>query len=138
MKTEFWLNMEKARIEAKKERKAVLSECGLTSNAFSRGIERKSDPGASTAYLLAQCVNRTIEELVDDKAGEQYLRKYIREKGWAFSPPERIADIVDALYKLSDNELVPIRGAIQALLDKKGGKSGDCGGKRPPEAGKAQ
>jgi hypothetical protein len=60
----------------------------------------------------------TVEELVDGEAGEQYLREYVRGKGWEFSPPERIADIVEALQKLSDDELVPIRGAVKATLGK--------------------
>jgi hypothetical protein len=119
MKTEFWSNMEKARIDAKKERKAIILECGLTSNAFSRGLERKSDPGVSTAYRLARTVNKTIEELIDGEAGEQYLRAYVQGKGWQFSPPERIADIVEAVDRLSDEELVPIRGAIMATLEAK-------------------
>jgi transcriptional regulator with XRE-family HTH domain len=121
MKIEFWANMERARIEAKKERKAITSECGLTPNAFSRGLERKSDPGVSTAYRLARSVNKTIEELVDGEAGTQYLQEYIRAKGWGFSPPERIADIVEDVMGLSDDELIPIRGAIKAILEKKGG-----------------
>jgi hypothetical protein len=66
----------------------------------------------------------TVEELVDGEAGEQYLRGYIREKGWEFSPPEQIADIVEAIQGLSNDDLVPIRGAIKAILDRKKEVSG--------------
>jgi hypothetical protein len=121
MKTDFWLNMESARIEARKERKAITFECGLTSNAFSRGIERKSDPGVSTAYRLARSVNKTIEELVDGDSGLEYVRSVLKEDGALFAPPERIADIVEGIMGLSDDELAPIRGALKAMLDRKDG-----------------
>jgi hypothetical protein len=119
MKTNFWLTLDQVRKEAGKERKAVIEECDLPNNAFTQGISRKSDPSVSTAYKCAKSVTTTVEELIDGKAGEQYLREYIQEKGWAFSPPPRIADIVKAVDGLTDEELVPIRGAIRAILDKK-------------------
>jgi hypothetical protein len=122
MKTNFWLNMDQTRKEAGKERKAIIEECNLPNNAFTQGISRKSDPSVSTAYKCAKSVSTTVEELLDGESGEQYLRGYIREKGWGFSPPERIADIVEAVDTLSDEELVPIRGAIRAILHQKGGK----------------
>jgi DNA-binding XRE family transcriptional regulator len=119
MKTEFWSNMEKARIEAKKERKAIILECGLTSNAFSRGIERKSDPGVSTAYRLAQCVNKTIEELFDGEAGLEYVRKVIRNDPRAIQVPDRIYSIVENLLFLNENELIGIRANVEALAETK-------------------
>jgi hypothetical protein len=61
----------------------------------------------------------TIEELVDGDAGEQYLREYVREKGWGFSPPRRIADMVKAADELSDEQLEYIMVLIKAMLAKK-------------------
>jgi predicted RNA binding protein YcfA (HicA-like mRNA interferase family) len=95
---------------------------------------RPYHPELLAAVALAKVLKTTVIELVDGEAGEQYLREYIREKSWAFSPPERIADIAGALQELSDDELIPIRGAIKAILDKKEGTAGDYGGERPPEA----
>jgi hypothetical protein len=123
MKTEFWSNMEKARIDAKKERKAIILECGLTANAFSRGLERKSDPGVSTAYRLARCVDKTVEELLDGETGAEYVRRIVRNAGGAWDPPERIADIVYGLAQLDDNELDMIRGAVSSAVNRKKGKS---------------
>jgi hypothetical protein len=79
----------------------------------------ESPPKVPDMVKIARYLKTTVEELVDGEAGEQYLREYVREKAWAFSPPERIADIVDALQELSDDELAPIRGAIKFTLDKK-------------------
>ena len=115
MMTEFWPNMEKARIEAKKERKEITLACGLTQNAFSRGIERKSDPGVSTAYKLAKTVDKTIEELLDGEAGAEFVRSIVRNDPKAIQVPDRILPIVDALIILDDDELLGIRANAEAL-----------------------
>jgi hypothetical protein len=96
-----------------------LFEGDKNKESFSGWKKRRIYPRADEAFILARDMQTTVEELVNNEAGEQYLRDYIQNKGWAFSPPERIADIVDALQELSDDELVPIRGAIKATLDKK-------------------
>jgi hypothetical protein len=119
MKVKFWYNMEKARIEAQKDRKVITKECQLQDNAFVQGIKRESDPLVSTAYKCAKAVEKTIEELLDGEAGIEYVRKIVHKKGWAFSPPERIADIVEAADKLSNEQLDYVRGLINAMLDKK-------------------
>jgi DNA-binding XRE family transcriptional regulator len=121
METKFWSNLDQARKEVGKERKAVIEECDLPNNAFTQGIRRKSDPSVSTAYRCARSVNKTIEELFDGEAGEQYLREYVQEKGWEFSPPGRIANIVAAASLLSDEQLDYVMGLIKAMLDKKEG-----------------
>jgi DNA-binding XRE family transcriptional regulator len=115
--------MEKARIEAKKERKAIILECGLTPNAFSHGVQRKSDPGISTAYRLAQCVNKTIEELFDGEAGAEYVRKVVRNDSRAIQVPDRISSIVEDLLLLDENELIGIRANVEALAKAKKGKA---------------
>jgi hypothetical protein len=102
------------------------------------GISRLSSPSVDYAYSVSKVLNISIEELVDGEAGEQYLREYVREKRWQFSPPKGIADIVEALQRLSDDELVPIRGAIKATLDKKEASGVPPEAIPPPEAGKAQ
>jgi transcriptional regulator with XRE-family HTH domain len=128
MKTKFWPNMEKARIAVGKERKAITSECGLTSNAFSRGLERKSDPGAGTAYRLARAVHKTIEELIDDEAGVEYVRSIIRNDPRAIQVPDRISSIVEDLLLLDENELIGIRANVEALAEaKKGSGTGTDG-----------
>jgi hypothetical protein len=106
--------------------------------SFSGWKKRHIYPRADEAIVLAKDMETTVEELIDGAAGEQYLREYIREKSWAFSPPERIADIVDALQELSDEQLDYVMGLIKAMLDKKESAAGDYGGEGPPEVGKAR
>jgi hypothetical protein len=117
--------MEKARIDAKKERKAIILECGLTLNAFSRGLERKSDPGVSTAYRLAKTVDKTIEELVDSEKGAEYVRRWARKEGGLWEPPPRVAGVMAILNGLDDDELAVVvgamRGVVQGLEDTKRG-----------------
>jgi hypothetical protein len=61
----------------------------------------------------------TVEELIDGDTGAQYLREYIQEKGWGFSPPKRIADMVENLLSLDENELIGIRANVEALAEAK-------------------
>jgi hypothetical protein len=116
MKTKFWFNMENARIAVKKERKEIIAKCGLTANAFTRGLERESDPGVSTAYKCARAVTKTVEELVDGEAGAEYVRDWARRDGKVWQPPPAIADIVDGLMLLDDGELYIIRGVVKAAI----------------------
>jgi hypothetical protein len=80
---------------------------------------RPYHPELLTAVALAKALEITVEELVDGEAGEQCLREYVREKGWGFSPPDRIAGIVEASGRLSDEQLDYVMGLIRAMLDKK-------------------
>jgi predicted RNA binding protein YcfA (HicA-like mRNA interferase family) len=99
---------------------------------------RPYHPELLTAIALAKVLQTTVEELVDGEAGEQYLRDYIQKKGWKFSLQKTIADIVEALQRLSADELVPIRGAIKAILEKKEASGAAPEAIPPQEAGKAQ
>jgi hypothetical protein len=99
--------------------------------SFSGWKKRCIFPRADEAIIIAKDMQTTVEELLDGEAGEQYLREYIQNKGWEFSPPPRIADIVEAVDRLSDEELVPIRGAIRAILDKKKEETRPAAGKQP-------
>jgi hypothetical protein len=129
MASKFWDNVRSRLSTLKKTQKWLGNVSGVGRTVINSGISRLSSPTVDNAYFISKVLNTSIEELVDGEAGEQYLREYIREKGWGFSPPERIADIVEAVQGLSSDELVPIRGAIKAILDKKKEESGV-----PPEA----
>jgi hypothetical protein len=102
----------------------LIKNAKLGKTAIINGQTKKTSPSVDIAYRCAKVLKTTIEELVDGEAGEQYLRDYIQGKGWEFSPPLWIADIVEAVQGLSEDELVPIRGAIRAILDKKKEASG--------------
>jgi hypothetical protein len=68
---------------------------------------------------MARSVGLTVEQLVDGKAGADYVREWAHRDGRVYRPPDNIADLVDGLKLLDDDELVPIRGAIQALVNEK-------------------
>jgi transcriptional regulator with XRE-family HTH domain len=119
MASKFWDNVRDRLNAFGKTQKWLANESKVGKTVINSGISRLSSPSVDNAYFISRVLNVSIEELVDGEAGEQYLREYIQEKGWQFSPPDRIADIVAALQKLSDDELVPIRGAITATLDRK-------------------
>jgi hypothetical protein len=89
--------------------------------SFSGWKKRHIYPRADEALILAKDMQTTVEELVDGKAGEQYLREYVQEKGWGLSPPPQIADIVHGLSLLDDGELDMIRAAVLAAVERKKG-----------------
>jgi hypothetical protein len=60
-----------------------------------------------------------MEELVDGEKGAEYVRQWARKEGRIYSPPERIADIVQGLSLLDNNELEMIRGAVLVATDRK-------------------
>jgi DNA-binding XRE family transcriptional regulator len=99
----------------------LIKNAGLGKTAIINGQTKKTRPSVDIAYRCARVLKTTVEELIDGEAGEQYLREYVREKRWAFSPPERIADIVEAADKLSDEQLDYVMGLIKTMLDKKEG-----------------
>jgi hypothetical protein len=99
----------------------LIKNANLGKTAIINGQTKKTSPSVDIAYRCAKVLKTTVEELVDGEAGEQYLRGYIQEKGWEFSPPEHISDIVQGLSLLDDNELDMIRGAVAAVVDRKKG-----------------
>ena len=118
----FWKNLEDARIKAKKERKTIEKECNLANNAFTQGIKRASSPSVDLAYQLARAVGMTIEELVDGKAGAEYVRQMVKNDPGAIQVPDRISSIVKSLLLLEETELTGIRANAEALVKAKKGK----------------
>jgi hypothetical protein len=125
MNTNFWFNLDLARKEVRKERKAIIEECDLPNSAFTKGIKLKSDPGVSTAYRCAKSVKKTVEELVDGENGLEYVKGIFKNDGSLFVPPERIVDIVKGLNILDDEDLNIVRGAVTAALLNKRGDSAE-------------
>jgi transcriptional regulator with XRE-family HTH domain len=76
---------------------------------------KTKEPRAIDLYAVCRAVHITMEQAVDGEAGLEYVRSVLKEDGALFSPPARIADIVDGLLDLTDEELIPIRGAVNAL-----------------------
>jgi len=121
MTSSFWSNLENARIRAKKERRAIEIDCGLTNNAFTQGIKRRSSPSVDIAYKLAQAVNSTIEEFVAGDEGLEYVRRVLKNDLRIFGLPTEILPVVECLFLLKEKELSGILANVQALTrDKKG------------------
>jgi hypothetical protein len=144
MYSKFWDNVRGLLKGRKDGQKWLAKVSGVGRTAINNGIGKlnkpepegriiKNSPSVDNAYVIAKALKLSVEELVDGEVGRQYLREYIRDKGWAFSPPPRIADIVEAVDRLSDEELVPVRGVIKAMLDKKGETSQSAAGEQPLE-----
>jgi transcriptional regulator with XRE-family HTH domain len=95
---------------------------------------KKIIPPADYAVVMAKMLETTVEELVDGEKGEQYLKEYIHKKGWGFTLPERIVDIVKDVQRLSNDDLVPVRGVIKSLVDKREKESNEEPQAQPGEA----
>jgi transcriptional regulator with XRE-family HTH domain len=102
--------------------KEVAAKSGVKKRTIDKWVgSEETEPKVIDLYKACVVLQTTMEEVVDGDSGEQYLRGYIREKGWGFSPPERIADIVQGLSLLDDNELDMIRGAVVSAVARKKG-----------------
>jgi hypothetical protein len=119
MSASFWDRIKKRLNSIGKPDIWLIKSANLGKTAIVNGQTKNTSPSIDVAYRCAKALRTSMEELTDGEDGERYLRGYVQEQGWGFAPPERIADIVGALQKLSDDELVPIRGAIEATLNKK-------------------
>jgi hypothetical protein len=130
----FWDNIKKRLRSLNKPDIWLIRNAGLGKTAIVNGQQKRTSPSVDIAYRCAKTLRTSIEELADSKGGALYLREYVSKAGWGFSPPERVADVIEALMELSDDELVPIRGAIRAILDSKdGAEEREAKPKRPPQ-----
>jgi hypothetical protein len=80
-------------------------------------------PNVFAGVYLARALESTVETLVEGEEGTEYVRQIVANEGKAFEPPARIADIVAGISALSDTELLPIRAAVNALVEAKKGAS---------------
>jgi hypothetical protein len=116
---DFWTRLKNQIKLCKQTQEGVSVTIKVPFGTFRKWMDRKTYPDAGEVVKLAVLLKTTVEELVDGEAGEQYLREYIQEKGWGFSPPERVAGIVEAANSLSDEQLDYVMGLIKTMLDKK-------------------
>jgi hypothetical protein len=122
METEFWGNVRV--LLARRTQQWLAQESGVGRTAINNGLgkdvkKKKSFPTADRAYKIAVTLGSTVEYLVGGEEGADYIKRWARENGGAWEPPSRIADIVHGLLLLTDEELVPIRGAVFALAGTK-------------------
>jgi transcriptional regulator with XRE-family HTH domain len=105
--------------------KEVAAKSGVKKGTIDNWLSasKTKEPRVLDLYAVCRVVHITMEEAVDGEEGERYLRERIKEKGWAFTPPERIAGIVEAAKELSDEQIEYVMGLINAMTNKK--KKGD-------------
>jgi transcriptional regulator with XRE-family HTH domain len=99
--------------------KEVAAKSGVKKGTIDNWLSasKTKEPRALDLYAVCRVVHTTMEETVDGEAGERYLRELVRERGWAFTPPERIADIVKAADELSDEQIGYVMGLISTMLN---------------------
>ena|GEM_PF-1255614 len=121
-KSVFWTNLDNLITKLGIERKKIIASCKLSDNSISQGITRKSSPSVDTAYCCAKALNTSVEYLVDGDKGAEYIRSLAINEGNIYHPPEKIADIVNGLNKLSDEELKMVRAMVNGAVAEKEGK----------------
>jgi hypothetical protein len=117
MENGFWDNIRKLLSKQDKPDVWLIKEAKLGKTAIINGQKRHTTPSADKAYRCAKALSVTVEELVDGESGAEYVRQIVRPK-----LPERIADIVDDLIMLDDNQLDMIRAAAHAAAEIKKGR----------------
>ena len=94
---------------------------------------RKVLPRANDALKIAKAMSITVEELIEDKIGIEYVKKIVKNDPKSIQVPERIFPIVECLLLLDDKELRGIRAHVEELAaDKKGKNLEKTGTEDPP------
>jgi transcriptional regulator with XRE-family HTH domain len=99
--------------------KEVAKKSGISKGTIDNWVNKGKEPRINALYAVCKAVNITLEQAVDDEAGAEYVRQWAGREGRVYSPPDRIADIVEGLSLLDDGELDMIRGAIVAAVKRK-------------------
>ena len=121
MASHFWENVHTRLGELGKTQKWLAEASGVGRTAINTGISRNSSPAADNAYAISRVLEQSVEELLDGKAGAEYVRKIVGNDPRAIQVPGRIFDIVEDLLLLDDKELSIIRAtASAAAAEKKG------------------
>jgi hypothetical protein len=99
--------------------KEVSAKSGVKKRTIDKWVgSEEIEPKVIDLYKVCVVLRTTMEEMVDGEAGIEYIRQIVRKEGWVFSPPERIANLVEAADKLSDEQLGYVMGLINTMLDK--------------------
>jgi transcriptional regulator with XRE-family HTH domain len=101
--------------------KEVAAKSGVKKSTIDNWLSaaKTKEPRALDLYAVCRAVNITMEQAVDGEAGEQYILESVQRKGWVFTLPERIADVVKAADELSDEQLGYVKGLIKTMLNSK-------------------
>jgi transcriptional regulator with XRE-family HTH domain len=115
-------NLKAAFLASKLYVKEIAAKSGVNKSTIDGWISTRAyEPRPIDLYAVCKVVDITIEQVIDGDAGAEYVRQWARREGKVYSPPDQIADIVQGLSLLDDNELDMIRGAVAAVVDRKKG-----------------
>jgi hypothetical protein len=73
-------------------------------------------PRADETFKIAKAMAITVEELIEGEGGADYVRRWAKNDGKVYEPPERISDIVASVSGLTDRDLDIVRGTISGIL----------------------
>lgn len=97
----FWQEVDR-RLSREYSRKALAADVGIGLSTIATAKARGSYPTADVAVRIASRLGTSVEELVTGQAGR-------------WKPPSRIADIVEDLLLLDDQELGVVRPMVHGL-----------------------
>lgn len=75
-------------------------------------------PNADQALQIAKALDTTIEELVAGDEGRDYIISWAERNSGKWKAPDRIADIVNDLMILDEEQLESVRLLARAQADK--------------------
>jgi len=128
MTSKFWVNVSIRLENLGKSQKWLAEASKVGKTVINSGITRKSSPSADNAYAIARVFEVSIEELLDNKEGANYIQYLSRNDPSAIRVPDRVYPIVQNLMLLEDRDLTGILASTTALAkDKKGIQSRTTG-----------
>jgi transcriptional regulator with XRE-family HTH domain len=102
--------------------KEIAAKSGVNKSTIDGWMSARAyEPRPIDLYAVCKVVDITMEQAIDGEAGAEYVRQWARKEGRVYSPPGRIADIVQGLSLLDDGELDMIRAAVSAAVERKKG-----------------
>jgi hypothetical protein len=133
MYSKFWDNVRELLKGRKDGQKWLANESGVGRTAINNGIGKlskpeskgrtiKNSPSVDNAYAIAKVLGLSVEELVDGKAGAEYVRKVVKNDPMAIQVPDRLSSIVEDMLILDEKDLIGIRANVEALAEAKRGK----------------
>jgi transcriptional regulator with XRE-family HTH domain len=105
-----------------KKSKLFVKEIAAKSGVKKRTIDKwvgGTEPKVNDFYKVCKILSVTMEQIVDGKAGEDYVRKIVRNNPNDIQVPDRIYSLVKDILLLDDKELKGIRANVEALTEDK-------------------
>jgi transcriptional regulator with XRE-family HTH domain len=112
-------NLKAAFVASKLYVKEIATKSGVNKSTIDGWISTRAyEPRPIDLYAVCKVVDITMEQVIDGDAGAEYVRQWAKREGKVYSPPDQIADIVNALKELSSHDLNIVRGTINGILGK--------------------